>query len=134
MGGVTAPTSLRFRQNGAFLVAVMIAFVGTLPLAGVNGAYAPVILIPLAIGGWAWRSGTDIDADGLRVRALLGSRRIGWPRVREIAADPKGRVFALLTDGHAIRLAAVRATDLPLILKTRQSPADGGPAQDEPAQ
>jgi hypothetical protein len=108
----------------------MIAFVGTLPLAGLSWAFAPLALIPLAIGVWAWRSGTDIDDAGLSVRALLGSRRIDWSRVRELAADPKGRVFALLTDGHAIRLNAVRATDLPLILKTRT----GADAADEPAQ
>jgi hypothetical protein len=127
---VTASTSLRFRQNGAFLVAVMIAFVGTLPLAGVSWALAPVALIPLAIGVWAWRSGTDIDDTGVRVRALLGSRQIAWSRVQELAAGPRGRVFALLTDGHAIRLTAVRATDLPLILRTRGGPEDAA----EPAQ
>jgi hypothetical protein len=113
---VTASNSLRFRQNGAVLVAVMIAFVGTVPLAGARWALSPIILIPLAVGVWAWRSGTDVDAAGLRVRALLGTRSIAWSRVVELAADPRGRVSALLTDGHAIRLTAVRARDLPAVV------------------
>jgi hypothetical protein len=116
MVGVTASNLLRFRQNGAVLVAVMIAFVGTVPLAGARWSLSPIILIPLAIGLWAWRSGTDVDDAGLRVRALLGTRSIAWSRVVELAADPRGRVSALLTDGHAIRLTAVRAADLPAVV------------------
>ena len=112
---MTASTSLRFRQNGAVLVAVMIAFVGVVPLAGAGWAFSPIIAIPLAVGVWAWRSGTDVDPAGLRVRALVGTRTIAWSRVVELAADPRGRVSALLTDGHVIRLVAVRATDLPAL-------------------
>jgi hypothetical protein len=128
---VTASNSLRFRQNGAILVAVMIAFVGTVPLAGAGWAFSPIILIPLAIGVWAWRSGTDVDTAGLRVRALFGTRAIAWSRVVELAADPRGRVSALLTDGHMIRLVAVRATDLPALVaaagtKLVTAEADGG--------
>jgi hypothetical protein len=128
---VTASNSLRFRQNGAVLVAVMIAFVGTVPLAGAGWAFSPIILIPLAIGVWAWRSGTDVDTAGLRVRALFGTRAIAWSRVAELAADPRGRVSALLTDGHTIRLVAVRATDLPALVaaagaKLVTAEADGG--------
>jgi hypothetical protein len=116
-GVVTASVPLRFRQNGAILVAVLIAFVGTIPVAGANWALAPLFLVPLAIGLWAWRSGTDVDDAGLHVRALLGTRHIAWARVLELAADPRGRVSALLTDGHAIRLTAVRAGDLPALLR-----------------
>jgi hypothetical protein len=124
---VTASAPLRFRQNGAFLVAVMIAFVGTIPLAAMSWAFAPLILIPLMVGGWAWRSGTDIDAHELRVRALFGTRHIPWTRVVEVAADPRGGVSALLTDGHAIRLTAVRDTDLPAVARaTGASSRDGG--------
>lgn len=128
---MTASNSLRFRQNGAVLVAVMIAFVGTVPLAGAGWAFSPIILIPLAIGVWAWRSGTDVDTAGLRVRALFGTRAIAWSRVAELAADPRGRVSALLTDGHTIRLVAVRATDLPALVaaagaKLVTAEADGG--------
>jgi hypothetical protein len=135
MIGVTASAPLRFRQNGAFLVAVMIAFVGTVPLAAVSWAFAPLILIPLAVGAWAWRSGTDIDTTELRVRALFGTRHIPWTRVAELAADPRGGVSALLTDGYAIRLTAVRATDLPAVARAtgaRTSSDDAPPTADDP--
>ena len=35
----------------------------------------PLLLIPIAFAIWAWRSGTDADRDGVRVRALLGQRQ-----------------------------------------------------------
>jgi hypothetical protein len=130
---VTASRSLRFRQNGAILVAVMIAFVGTIPLAGASWALAPVILVPLAAGAWAWRSGTDVDEAGFRVRALFGNRSIAWSRVVELASDPRGRVSALLTDGHMIRLTAVRSADLPAVVRAsgKQAGAEHaeGPAE-----
>jgi hypothetical protein len=114
---VTRSNALKFRQNGAILVAAAIAFIGAIPLAGVSWALSPLLLIPLAVGGWAWRSGTDADPDGLRIRALFGTRTIGWPRVAELAADPRGRVSALLTDGHMIRLNGVSAEYLPKLVE-----------------
>jgi hypothetical protein len=126
---VTASATLRFRQNGAVLIAVMIAFVGTIPLAGASWAFAPLILVPVAVGLWAWRSGTDVDEAGFRVRALFGTHAVAWSRVLELAADPRGRVAALLTDGHVIRLTAVRATDLPALLQ-----ASGAPPSPEQAE
>ncbi|HET9517373.1 MAG TPA: PH domain-containing protein [Actinoplanes sp.] len=112
MFSVAASVPLRFRQNGAVLVAVLIAVAGTLPIATISWAFAPLLLVPLAVAGWAWRSGTDIDEHELRVRAMLGTRHIPWTRVTELAADPRGGVSALLTDGHVIRLTAMRARDL----------------------
>jgi hypothetical protein len=126
---VTASNTLRFRQNGAVLVAVMIAFVGFIPLAGASWVLAPLIVVPLAVGVWAWRSGTDVDDAGLRVRALLGTRAVAWSRVVELAADPRGRVSALLNDGHVIRLTAVRATDLPAVLRVSGQQPDAESAQ-----
>ena len=108
--------TLRFRQSGATLVAVLIAFMSALPLAGARWALTPILLIPLAVGVWAWRAGTDVDTDGLRVRALFGSTHIPWQRVAELAADPRGRASALLADGHTIRLTGVRAKDLPAVV------------------
>jgi hypothetical protein len=76
----------------------------------------PILLIPLVLGLWAWRTGTDADRDGVRVRALLGQRRIGWPEIRELATDGRGRAVALLTDGHTIALPAVNRADLPRLV------------------
>ena len=113
---------VRFRHNQAILVAAVIAFIGALPLANARWYLAPVLLVPLAVGVWAWRAGTDADARELRVRALAGQRRIGWDHVVELATDPRGRAVARLDDGQQVLLPAVRGTDLPrLVSSTGQS-------------
>ncbi len=115
----------RFRYNVSICIAGILAFIGAIPVATVGfghedvPAYAYVLLlillVPLAIAVWGWRAGTDADAAGLRVRALLGSRRIPWRDVTLLA--PQGRrVYARLTDGRAIRLAAVGRDDLPRLV------------------
>jgi hypothetical protein len=118
---------LRFRQSGATLVAAMIAFVGAIPLAGTSWAFAPLLLIPVAAGIWAWRAGTDVDSTGLRVRALFGSTVIPWSRVDGIAADRRGRVSALLNDGHQLRLTGVPANAMPKLITA------GGQQLEKPA-
>jgi hypothetical protein len=136
---VSRSDSLRFRHSGATLVAALIAFIGAVPLAGSNWALAPLPLIPLAAGWWAWRAGTDVDEAGLRVHALLGTTTVGWERVAELAADPRGRASALLTDGNVLRLTAVHARDLPAVVRAGggsvavDDQVDQGLPGDEPA-
>ncbi|WBB70529.1 PH domain-containing protein [Micromonospora sp. WMMD812] len=108
--------SVRFRYNQAILAAAIIAFIGALPLANARTYLLPVLLVPLAVGIWAWRAGTDADARELRVRALAGQRRIPWDHVVELATDPRGRAVARLDDGQEVLLPAVRATDLPRLV------------------
>lgn len=116
MDDVSRSSHLRFRQPGAILVAAAIATVGALPLAGQAWYLAPVILIPLLVAVWAWRSGTDVGRDALRVRALFGQRLLAWEQVAELVPDARGRVSALLTDGNLLRLPGVYAPDLPVIV------------------
>jgi hypothetical protein len=116
MALVSRPSYLRFRQPGAVLVAAGITTVGALPLAGARWWLAPVALIPLLVTIWAWRSGTDVGRDALRVRALAGGRTVPWSAVAELAPDARGRVSAVLTDGNALRLPGVYARDLPVIV------------------
>ncbi|PZF87698.1 PH domain-containing protein [Micromonospora deserti] len=114
--------TVRFRYNQAILVAAVIAFFGALPLAAARWYLLPVLLVPLAVGVWAWRAGTDADPRELRLRALAGQRRIGWERVVELATDPRGRAVARLDDGQQVLLPAVRGTDLPrLVAATGQT-------------
>ncbi|MFC0028501.1 PH domain-containing protein [Micromonospora chaiyaphumensis] len=108
--------TVRFRHSQAILVAAIVAFLGALPLATARWWLLWVLLIPLAIGLWAWRAGTDADARELRLRALLGQRRVPWARVAELAADPRGRAVARLDDGETLVLPAVRAADLPRLV------------------
>jgi hypothetical protein len=126
---------VRFRPNQAILVAAVIALIGALPIvfgpdvpsavldadrraagSDVRWIFAPILLIPIAVFLWALRSGTDADAEGLRLRAVFGQRRIPWSEIRELAADPRGRAVALLTDGTAVTLSQVRAADLPRLI------------------
>ncbi|MFI5888956.1 PH domain-containing protein [Actinoplanes sp. NPDC051513] len=107
---------LRVRKTGALMVAAVIAFVGAVPLAGVSWGLAPVLLIPAAIFVWAWRAGTDVYADELRVRALIGSTRVPWASIAELAPGHRGQISALLDNGNVIRLTGVTQGNLPRVL------------------
>jgi Bacterial PH domain len=124
----TRRPALRFRKSGALLVAALIAFVGAVPVAGARWAFAPLLLVPLLAGVWAWRAGTDADAEGLRVHALFGTTAVPWARVAELAPDRRGRVSALLTDGRVLRLTAVTREHLPALAAVA-----GGQAPQRPA-
>ncbi|MFI7072003.1 PH domain-containing protein [Micromonospora sediminicola] len=123
--------TVRFRHNQAILAAAIVAFIGALPLASARWWLLWVLLVPLAVGVWAWRSGTDADARELRLRALLGQRRVPWARVAELAGDTRGRAVARLDDGQVLVLPAVRATDLPRLITAtgQQMPDDDAPGQ-----
>lgn len=107
---------LRVRKTGALLVAAVIAFVGTVPLAGASRPLAWVLLVPAAVIVWAWRAGTDVYADELRVKALFGRTRVPWASIVEMAPDGRGQVSALLDNGNAIRLTGVTRDNLPRVL------------------
>jgi hypothetical protein len=113
---VSKTATVRFRHNQALLAAAIIAFIGALPLASARTYLLPVLLVPLAVGLWAWRAGTDADARELRLRALAGQRRITWDRVVELGTDPRGRAVARLADGEQVVLPAVRGADLPRLV------------------
>ncbi len=116
MAGVRSKPVLRVRKSGALLVAALIALVGAVPLASIRWELTPVLLVPLAAALWAWRAGTDVFADRLKVRALVGSTEIAWSRVAEMAPDTRGRVSALLDNGNVIRLTGVTRANLPAVL------------------
>ena len=98
---------LRVRRSGALVIAALIALVGTVPFAGTRWELTPILIIPLLILVWAWRAGTDVYPDRLKVRALFGSTTVPWARVAELAPDRGGRMSALLDNGNVIRLTGV---------------------------
>jgi PH (Pleckstrin Homology) domain-containing protein len=116
MAGVRSKPVLRVRRSGALLVAALIAFVGAVPFASIRWELTPVLLIPLAAVLWAWRAGTDVYPDRLRVRALAGSTEIPWSRIAEMAPDSRGRIAALLDNGNVIQLTGVTQANLPAVL------------------
>lgn len=74
-----------------------------------------VYLLPLGLVGWALRTRTVVDAEGLTVRRVLGSRRVPWARISALrlrTARSGGRVRAVLDDGGELTLPAVGVADL----------------------
>lgn len=115
---VAVPTSprIRFRHNIAVAVAGFGGIIAAIPLAGARAYLLPILLIPLAIMIWGWRSGVDVDADGLTVRAMLAARRLPWDEITGFAVEGR-RVTALLTGDRAVRLPVVSPSDVPVMLK-----------------
>ncbi|GAB3871708.1 hypothetical protein GCM10027610_135870 [Dactylosporangium cerinum] len=106
----TRPT-VRFRRSASLAVAAGIATIGAIPLLAGGLWFLPVLLVPIAIAVWAWRAGTDVDAAGFTVRALLGSRRVPWAAVDGLVSQD-GTVQARLANGHFVKLDAVRPADV----------------------
>jgi hypothetical protein len=113
---VPSSQTVRFRHHQAILVAAIVAFIGAVPLAGASPYLAPILLIPLVVAVWAWRSGTDADARGVRVRALFGHRDLPWSAIAELRTDPRGRALARRHDGAVVPLTAVGRDDLPRLV------------------
>jgi Bacterial PH domain len=132
----------RFRHNVSISIAGLVAFLGAVPIAssgfgreGGTPAWAYplllILLIPILVMVWGWRAGTDADRDGLRLRALFGSRRVPWSQVNALV--PQGRkVVAVLADGGSIVLPAVAKADLPrLVAASGNELPSSEPAADE---
>jgi hypothetical protein len=75
-----------------------------------TGPQLLVLLVPVLAAVFIARTATIVSADGLRVRALFGSRNLPWDVVRGISVSGRG-VYAVLDDG-AVRLPCVRIAHL----------------------
>jgi Bacterial PH domain len=109
-------SQLRFRHNSAVPVAGLIALIGGVPLIGASLYFLPILLIPLAVVIWGWRSGTDADERGLVVRALLAKRGIPWTQIDALVPDQR-KVQAQLANGNYVTLPAVDRTDIPRLVE-----------------
>ncbi|NUO56401.1 MAG: PH domain-containing protein [Hamadaea sp.] len=105
-----------FRQPTAVAVAGLIAAIGALPLLRASGWFFFVPLAIFVFAVWAWRSGTDADPNGVRVRALFGSRKIEWSRIEAFVPADRRKAQAVLADGSRITLTAVTPEDLPRLV------------------
>jgi Bacterial PH domain len=112
----------KFRHNAAITIAAVVAFFGAVPLATSRVYLLPIMLVPILIGIWGWRAGTDVSPAGLRVRALFGARLVPWSHVAALVPAGRGRVYAILTTGRRVRLPAVGAADLPKITGSQPKP------------
>lgn len=129
------PTARTFRlPRSAYLIVLFLVFC-TVPLAfgdsGVHsaedsaggtsisnvdlGPRALLLIIPVAAAFFIARTSTTVSDAGIRVRALLGSRRLAWTELRGLSVDRRS-VYAVCTDG-AVRLPCVRVADLAAVSK-----------------
>ncbi|GLZ79822.1 hypothetical protein Afil01_46290 [Actinorhabdospora filicis] len=110
-----AKAGIRFRHSGGMWIAAVLFFISGLPLAMSSWYLAPILLVPVGAAVWAWRSGVDASSNGLRVRGLVGSRRVTWEQVEGFGAGRRD-TFAVLRDGTRLPLPAVRRADLPRLI------------------
>jgi hypothetical protein len=69
-----------------------------------------LLLIPVVAGVFIARTATFVDAQGVRVRAAFGSRRLPWDDIRGLSVNERA-IYAVCVDG-AVRLPCVRIADL----------------------
>jgi len=74
-----------------------------------------IYLVPLGVVAWTLRTRTVIDAEGMRVRRLVGGRHVSWDEVGGLRVDRRNTVHAVLTGGGEITLPAVHVRDLPAL-------------------
>lgn len=101
------------RVSRAALLAVLVAFVGASPLAlAAPTRLGWLLALPLLAAGWVLRVRTVADVEGLSVRAVLRTRRIGWDELRGVRFRRGGWGPTVLRDGSEVTLAAVGFNDL----------------------
>lgn len=123
------PVARTFRLPAlAYLVVLFLVF-GTAPLAfagdgseGARSALGPralLFLIPILATVFIARTRTVVDETGVSVRALLGTRHLGWSDIRGLSVTDR-TVYLVCHDG-SVRLPCVRISDLAAV-----SRASGG--------
>lgn len=117
----------KFRHPSAITVAAVIAMIAGISVATWQPWLLVLLAIPLAIAVWSWRAGTDVDADGLTVRAALGRRRLAWSQVAGLETGSDGRVVAVLSSGGRVALTAVKAVQVSQVVEAAGGQLD--PAQ-----
>lgn len=116
--------SLIIRTSRASYLVVGFLVVGFAPVALYGGVDHPtqatisgltaLYLIPVLVALFIARTATIVGSDGILVRALLGHRMLTWDAVRGLSVS-KRSVYAVLTEGGAVRLPCVRIRDLAAI-------------------
>lgn len=120
---------MTFRHGAAERAAAVIWLAASSALATARWWLAPVMLLPLLAVAAAFRRSTRVDAGGITISALLARRRVPWESVSQLRAAGPRRVVAVLTNGRAVRLPAVRPADLARLAEAGAAVATpGGPA------
>ncbi|GAB3225714.1 hypothetical protein GCM10027447_15340 [Glycomyces halotolerans] len=134
---------LRVRRSAAITAAAFIAWLAVSPLAFALIAEQPftpvpsvalglgMLFAPVGVSTWAWRSGVDVNRQGITVKGLLSGRMIEWRHIDGFVTDNDG-VAAILDDQSQVRLAPLRAENLPKVLEIGgQELLERAPGDDE---
>jgi hypothetical protein len=124
-----------FRLPRTTYAVVFFLTVGITPLALYGGYDHPTnatvslltlfYLLPVLSVLYIARTSTRVDAAGMTIKAIFGSRRLGWADVRGLSVT--GRNIYAVTAAGAVRLACVRQRDLSAV-----AAASGGHLPDLP--
>ena len=126
-GGPRSGSRLRIRRPAAVTGAAFVAWLTVLPLAvsliverPFLGAFSAVaglalMLVPVAVSLWAWRSGIDVTREGIAIRGIFSSRTIAWKHIDGFAHGNEG-VAAILDDQSQVRLHPLKPENLPQVL------------------
>ena len=118
---------LRVRRSAAITGAAFVAWLAVTPLSlaliverPLWGAFSTatgflILLVPVAVSMWAWRSGVDVTSEGIAVRGLFTSRTIAWKHIDGFATGNEG-VAAILDDQSQVRLDPLKPENLPQVL------------------
>ncbi|MDN3239426.1 hypothetical protein [Glycomyces tritici] len=127
LGGPRGSRRLRIRRPAAVTGAAFVAWLTVLPLSvsliverPFLGAFSAVaglalMLVPVAVSLWAWRSGIDVTREGIAIRGLFSSRTIAWKHIDGFAHGHEG-VAAILDDQSQVRLHPLKPENLPQVL------------------
>jgi len=69
-----------------------------------------LLVIPVVAAAFIGRTATFVDADGIRVRAVFGSKSLPWDEIRGLSVEGRN-VYAVTGDG-ALRLPCVHVAEL----------------------
>ena len=116
-----------FRLSALAYLAVLFLFFCVIPLAGAgHPALWVLMVIPVLAAAYIARTATFVSEDGIRVRAIFGSRFLPWDEIRGLSTDHRG-VYAVIDSG-AVRLPCVKFNELHWV-----AAASGGHLPDLPA-
>ena len=126
--GPVTPTRAVFRVSPLVVLFALALAVCATPVAFGAPYLWLVYLVPIGIIVWTLRTRTVADADGLRVRRLVGGGQAPWDAVTALRIDDRSRVHAVLGGGDELALPAVHVRDLHVL-----SLASGGRLPDPTA-
>lgn len=119
---------LRVRRSAAFTGAAFVAWLTVTPLALALLVEQPLwvplsvalgavlLLVPVAVSMWTWRSGIDVTVDCVTVRRMFTSREIPWRLIDGFATGSEG-VQAILADQSQVKLNPLKRENLPQVLE-----------------